>query len=85
MAVLRLMVVHYFHIINATFLPYKADTPLVINANAALTPALTLERFKAITGRLPQVIKCSCPMKIEQFSTSGALDRTESCNKHIMK
>jgi len=68
------VIVHNFDLVGVAFAPTKADSPLVIDADAVLPLSVALESFKPIARRhsyLPQV--CGCVQR-QQFASSVALD-----------
>ena len=54
--------------------PVEANTPLVVNPNAVLASAATLERFKAIRWRNSQVIKSLSGIEHAQFAAGNGLN-----------
>jgi len=62
------MVINDFHIFCTSIRPTKADSPLIIDANAVLTGTITLKCFKMIAGWHPQIIKPVSDFKLSQFS-----------------
>ncbi len=54
-----LVVVHDFDLVGTIVVPHKADTPLVIDADAVLSFAVPLERFQMVAGGNPQA--CAVP------------------------
>jgi len=43
--------VHYFHSFGPSLCPTKADTPLVVDADAVLTFSVALESFQLVAWR----------------------------------
>jgi hypothetical protein len=64
-----LVVIGYLYIVGAVFSPHKADAVLVIDANAVLALAISHQRFQAITGRRPKIVRSSRGLDHVQFST----------------
>ncbi len=62
------MTVHYFHSPSVSFAPDEADTPLIVNANAVLSIAISRESLKAISRRHSPVIQVPCAVQDRQFS-----------------
>src|SRR4030095_5914434 len=50
LAIVILMVVHYFYLLRVACPPKKADSPLVINPDAMLTLPISLQCFKSVRG-----------------------------------
>jgi hypothetical protein len=61
------MVIHNFHIAHIAIFPSEANSPLTIDANAVLPLTVAFQRFKLIAGRLPEILKGSDTMQIEQL------------------
>jgi len=50
------MVIRYLDIKCITALPFKTDSPLIVNSNTILPFSVADQLFKAIRGRNPQVV-----------------------------
>jgi hypothetical protein len=61
------VVINDFHIFRTQIRPTKADAPLFVDTNAVLTRTISLERFKVIAGRHPQIIKSTGDLELSQF------------------
>jgi hypothetical protein len=53
---------------RACFCPAKADTPLIIDANAVLTGTLPLERFKVVAWWYFQIFNSMRNLKLSQLA-----------------
>jgi len=42
------MVIHNLNVVGISTTPYKADAPLIVDANAVLSFSVTFERFQSI-------------------------------------
>ncbi len=51
------VIVDDFYIVGILVTPNEADTVLIVDADAVLAPAITLERFKSIARRNSKVVK----------------------------
>jgi hypothetical protein len=51
---------------RATFLPRKADAPLVVHANAPLACTIALQRLKAISAARTEVPETRCNIQFDQ-------------------
>jgi len=51
------MVIHDFHVQRIFSLPTEANPPLVIDADAVLAHAITLQRFQSVAGWGAQVVQ----------------------------
>lgn len=69
-----LMIVHDLDLIGIAVVPDKANAPLVVDADAVLTVAVTRKSLKAITGRDSQVIQVRSVMEHHQLALRPALD-----------
>jgi hypothetical protein len=47
---LELMIVHNLHIVGIAIMPSKADSPLLVDADAVLPLAISLQCFQMVTG-----------------------------------
>jgi len=62
------MIINNFDIFCESIRPTKANSPLVINANAVLTGTTAFERLKVIAGWNSQVIKAISDFELPEFS-----------------
>ena len=62
------MVINDFHIFRTYIRPTKADTPLIVDTNTVLTGTITLECFKVIAGRHPQIIKSTSDLDLSKLT-----------------
>ena len=88
------VVVHYFDVDGSDARPYKANAPLVVDANAVLPLSVTLQRLKTIPRRrfqevqrlgdlqLSQLALCNCQNSLLNFL--GCLPSYSACvNLHL--
>ena len=61
------MVVDDFGLPCRTVAPYKADAPLIVDANTVLPSAIALQRFQPITGRCTQIVKSTSRIDHQEF------------------
>ncbi len=60
------MVIDYLYTLRMAISPEKADSPLIINANAIRSLAIPLQHFKSIRRRQPKIFQPhSCINRIE--------------------
>jgi hypothetical protein len=64
------MIIDNFHVACFARLPSKANTPLVVNANAILTSPIAMQLFKPVTRRRTQIEQVVSVIQIQQFSPS---------------
>lgn len=62
------MIIYDFDFFRPAIRPVKANTPLIVNANAVLTGAISLERFETVAGRRPQIIQPISDFKLSEFA-----------------
>jgi len=76
------MVVCYFHVIGVSVFPVKADSPLTVDPDAVLPPAISLQSLEPVTRWDPEVFQAPCPMKVQKLTPRNPLDRTKP--RHIL-
>jgi hypothetical protein len=74
------VVIHDFNIFCPRFRPMKADAPLIVDTNAILAGAVTLECFQSIAGRYPQVLKSAGNFELSQLPSGYRCDIHEALN-----
>ena len=62
-----LVVLRNLHIPGAVFAEYKAEPPLLVDADAVLSLALSRERFESIARRYTQILQTHRRIKLLQF------------------
>lgn len=50
------MIIDNFHAVWAVFPPLKADSPLLVDADALLSLPVSAQRLKAIAGKVHQIL-----------------------------
>jgi len=68
------MVIDNFDIVGVFTSPAKAETPLIVDADAVLAATVTFEGFQAVAGRKPHDVESVGSIELEEFSSGGALD-----------
>jgi hypothetical protein len=68
------MIVHNLNLIGLPIVPPEADAPPVVDANAMLTNAITLQSFEPVSSNACQVVKISRRMKPTQPFLRSSLD-----------
>jgi len=66
-------------------LPDKADSPLVIDANAVLTLAVGFQCFQLVAGRDAQAGEFGGGVDLKQFAPRDALDIAEAGYRAAVK
>jgi len=68
------MIIGYFNIMDAVFLPRKTDAPLSVDADAVLSFAVITQQFKPVGRRHAKVIQGRRMMQQNQLSLRKTLD-----------
>ena len=68
------MVINDLDIPTISVAPYEADSPLIVDANAVLSPSVTAKRFQAISGRYAQIGKLLSRIDYEKLFASSSLN-----------
>lgn len=53
------MVIHNFYVVDITFKPFKANTPLGIDTNTILPFSLTFKFLQMICRRYTDIVECN--------------------------
>lgn len=72
------MVVHDLDIFRSGFRPAKANSPLVVNANAVLTGAIAFQGLKAVAGRYSQVSETSGDLELPHLASRDGSETREA-------
>jgi len=68
------VVIDNLDVARAAVLPFEADTPLIVDPDAVLAPAITPERFKPVRRRDAQVVEYGGGIEHAQLASGGLLD-----------
>lgn len=68
------MIIHNFHVFGARNRPAEADPELIVNSDAVLSLAVTLEGFKPVAGRNAKVFGSTSNLQLSQLAPSHALN-----------
>ncbi len=68
------VIVDHLNVESVASFPTKADTPLVVDPDAVLTPTITPERLKTITGRDAKFGELCCRVEPRKPATGDVLD-----------
>jgi hypothetical protein len=66
----RSMVVRDLHFVSPIGPPDKADTVLIVDADAVLTGAVSLQSLKPVAGREAQIAQIGCSFDLVELATS---------------
>ncbi len=67
------MIIHDFHVVGVAAKPYKADAPLVVDADTVLSFAIAFHRFQMIAWWSPQIAKFDGDIQLPQLTLGRAL------------
>ncbi len=79
------VIIYNFHVQRVTIFPPEAEAPLIVYADAVLPQAVAAQRFQAVAGWNPQVIKAFRSVQHEQFFPSATFDACKFPDEFIMK
>lgn len=74
------MIVDDLYIFGACGRPTETDPELIVNADAMLPGAVTLERFEPVSGRHSEVFQSSRDLQLSQLAPCDGFDVSESSN-----
>lgn len=72
------MVINDFHIIDVAIIPDKADSILIVDANAMLALPVAFQRLKPISWQCGQKLKCRRCVKHFEFPPRRSLNRLKT-------
>lgn len=72
------MIVNDLHFVSVAFAPVKAEPPSVVDADAGLPFAITVQAFQAIAWRRSQVAQFRGAVELSQLPPSDSLDDVEA-------
>jgi len=68
------VIIGQFNIVRVTISPAETNAVLIVHANTVLPRPVTLQGFKAIAGRDPQICEAPRPMQQPQTAKRYASD-----------
>lgn len=68
------VIIDDLHVKRIAILPLKANSPLIVDADAVLALALAFESLQAVGGRDAQVVQRDGVVEHTQFAASDGLD-----------
>lgn len=74
------MIIYDFDIVRIAITPYKADAPLVVDANAVLPCPITPKRLKTVARRRCQITEFSRDIQLAQLSLCHSLKPSKPCH-----
>jgi len=79
------VVVDDLNILSSRTRPPKADTPLVVDADAVLAPSLPLQRFQMITRRGTKKLQRAGGLELRQLARCHLQDYAEALRLSALK
>jgi hypothetical protein len=67
------VIVGDFDVVSIAFLPDKANSPLIVDANAVLSPSIAAQSFQVISWRRSQIAEPNRSIQLPQFSKCHSL------------
>jgi len=58
------MIICYFDFVDVSIFPTKADSPLIVDSDAILSPAVAFQSLKAVARRNSQIVQMPSTVKI---------------------
>ena len=68
------MVVYDFNFVGVFACPTKAETPLIVEADAGLAASTAFKCLQAVAGREPHDVDSVAGIELEEFTSGGALN-----------
>jgi hypothetical protein len=68
------VIVNNLGVVYTVLLPFEANAPLIIDANAVLSSSLAFQCFKSIRWRNTQIGQCYRPVQHDQLAFGNPLD-----------
>lgn len=75
------MIVHDFDRVNVAVSPLKANTPLIIDADAVLPLPVPLQALQPVPRQIRERLQIGRGIHDVQFSQGGSLDRLEPAHR----
>src|SRR5258708_15327671 len=76
-----LVIVHDFDCVNVAVSPLKANTPLIVDADAVLPPPVPLQALQPVPRQIRERLQVGRGIQDVQFSQGGSLDRLEPAHR----
>jgi hypothetical protein len=68
------MIVDDFDLLRAALRPSETDAPLVIDSNAPLSRAISLQKLEPIARRYPEIVESPCGVQQAQLAKRYGLN-----------
>jgi hypothetical protein len=79
------VVVHQFDVVGIPVTPGKANTPLVVEANAVRTFPIAPEAFQMVARRDAQIFETYRPLPVKQLPSCDSFDRLKAPDRPIVE
>jgi hypothetical protein len=79
------VVVHDLYIARRAVAPFKTQTPLIVDADAPLPLAISLQGFQPVLRRNPQKREVGCSVLLLQFAPSHLFNIDEARDALVLK
>lgn len=79
------MVIHDFDFGRVAAPPYETNPPLVVNTDAVLPLAITVQSFQAVSWRRGKVPQFRSAVELQQFPPRNPLERLEPSDRQAVK
>ena len=66
------MVIHNLNVVGISTTPYKADAPLIVDANAVLSLTIPYEYFKTVAWQCSEIAQRRSSFHMIQLQPSGS-------------
>jgi len=77
------VIVDDLHVVGVAVLPGEADPSLVVDPDAELAAAITLQRLEVVPWRHAEVREDAGAVQVEQAPASYAFNRPEPPHRHV--
>lgn len=78
------MIINDLDLVSVSINPPETDSPLIVDANAVLSGAISFQTFEAVAVRKSQVLKPSGTCKQFKLSAGDSFDRHETTDKFVI-
>ena len=72
------MVVHNLHIVDIAIMPSKTDSPLLVDTDAVLPLAISLQCFQVVAGWAVEICQHRRAVQLTQFSLGDSFKCAEA-------
>jgi hypothetical protein len=80
-----LVVIDDLDFVHTIVTPDEAQPPLIVDADAVLAPAVSLEQFKLVSGRYSQARQLGRSVQLHQLAPGNAFDIAKPMHRPAVK